>query len=122
MSNFSKIIILISFIILSIFGFMIKLPRVFHHYDKELHALFYFCTMFAFTLVYPKKWLIIAVSLFSFGILIEYAQELSNSFSIRLTGKKIHGKFDIQDIKYNSIGISFGILLFLITSVFYKSK
>jgi hypothetical protein len=122
MSNFSKIIISISFLILSLVGFMIKLPRVFHHYDKELHALFYFSTMFFFTLMYPKKWFITAIFLFSFGILIEYAQELSNSFSIRFTGKKIHGKFDIQDIKYNSIGISFGILLFLITNAFYKPK
>jgi len=40
--------------------------------------------------------------------MIEVLQELSN----KIVGKTIHGKFDIQDIKYNTIGLFIGTLCF----------
>ena len=41
--------------VLSIFGFMLKLPRVFHHYDKELHMAFYFSAYLFFQFSISKK-------------------------------------------------------------------
>jgi len=104
-------------------GFMVKLPRVFHHYDKVLHSLFYFTAAIFLYFVYPKRWYFITIGLFFFGIMIEVLQELSN----KIVGKTIHGKFDIQDIKYNTIGLFIGTLCFftiqfLIQVVVFKKK
>ena len=105
----------------ALIGFMVKLPRVFHHYDKVLHASFYFASSIFLYFVYPKRWYFITIGLFFFGIMIEVLQELSN----KIVGKTIHGKFDIQDIKYNAIGLFIGTLCFftiqfLIQVVFVK--
>ena len=105
----------------SLIGFMVKLPRVFHHYDKVLHALFYFDTAIFLYFVYPKRWYFITIGLFFFGIMIEVLQELSN----KIVGKTIHGKFDLQDIKYNIIGLFIGTfcffaIQFMIKIVFVK--
>jgi hypothetical protein len=40
--------------------------------------------------------------------MIEFLQEFSN----KIVGKTIHGKFDIQDVKYNAIGLFIGTLCF----------
>jgi hypothetical protein len=77
----------------SLIGFMVKLPRVFHHYDKVLHALFYFAAAFILNFIYPKRWYLIAAGLFLFGVMIEFLQEFSN----KIVGRIIHDKFDIQD-------------------------
>jgi hypothetical protein len=37
---------------------MVKLPAVFHQYDKELHAAFYFMAVIYFGLQFPKKMVI----------------------------------------------------------------
>ena len=92
----------------SLIGFMMKLPGIFHHYDKVLHALFYFFAAIILNLIYPKRWFLITTGLFFFGVMIEFLQELSN----KIVGKTIHGKFDIQDIKYNTIGLFIGTLCF----------
>ena len=102
---------------------MVKLPRVFHHYDKVLHALFYFAAAFVLNFIYPKRWYLITAGLFFFGIMIEVLQELSN----KIVGKTIHGRFDIQDVKYNTIGLIIGTLCyftiqFLIQIVSVKNK
>jgi hypothetical protein len=91
---------------------MIKLPSVFHHFDKELHALFYFsAACFLFSL-YPNRWVVISGSLFVFGVLIEFGQDFSNKISIRIIGKRIHGRFDPEDIFFNVIGIISGLFVF----------
>jgi VanZ family protein len=105
----------------SLIGFMVKLPRVFHHYDKILHALFYFAAAFVLNFIYPKRWYLIIAGLFIFGVMIEFLQELSN----KIVGKTIHGKFDNQDVKYNTIGLIIGTfcfftIQFLIKVVFVK--
>jgi VanZ family protein len=92
----------------SLIGFMVKLPRVFHHYDKVLHALFYFAAAFVLNFIYPKRWYLITAGLFFFGVMIEFLQEFSN----KIVGKTIHGRFDIQDVKYNTIGLFIGTLSF----------
>lgn len=114
MSNSTKLFLILIFTGCAILGFMIKLPRVFHYYDKELHACFYFFALLFLTALYPKKWTIISILLFGFGFAIEFAQEFSNQISLRLIGKKIHGNFDVLDIKYNLIGLMSGIVVFLL--------
>ena len=110
----------IGFIILlfgcSVIGFMVRLPRALHHYDKQLHALYYFGAMIVISALYPKRWYIVAVCLFIFGVTIEFLQEYSN----KLIGKKIHGNFDILDIKYNTIGIVIGTLCFYTIQLLIK--
>jgi len=113
MSNSSRILLLLFLTFLSIVGFIIRLPGVFSHFDKELHALFYFCASIVLTLMFPNRWVIICFGLLIFGILIEYAQAFSNKISIRLIGKRIHGNFDIEDVKFNTVGIFFGLIIFL---------
>jgi glycopeptide antibiotics resistance protein len=54
--------------------------------------------------------------------LIEILQEFTNIFSVRLIGKAIHGRFDIQDIKANSIGILLSLLIFYIKKIFNNFK
>ncbi len=96
--------------IASIVGFMVRLPRVFHNYDKELHALFYFAATIVLCALYPKRSVLIAITLFIFGIAIECLQQYSN----RLLGMRIHGNFDIHDIQSNTIGLVVGIVCFYI--------
>ncbi len=112
MKNNYKIYLLSIFFICSVIGFMIRLPKIFEHHDKILHAIFYFFAAITMTLMYPKKWVMVSVCLTFFGFAIELAQAFSNKISKRLIGKAIHGKFDITDIKYNLIGLFFGLLLF----------
>ena len=116
-------LILISFLtIFSVIGFMLKLPKVFHHFDKELHLLFYFCATTLVTLLFPKRWMISSICLALFGIIIEFAQEFSNKISIRIIGKAIHGRFDIEDVKYNLIGVFCGLILFQLIQLTFKSR
>jgi ABC-type iron transport system FetAB permease component len=101
----SEIGLLLTLLILSFFGFMIKLPSIFRHHDSELHFLFYLLTAIFFNLILGKEKLtnliIIFFSLLFFGIGIEVLQELSN----HITTKKIHGNFDPADVFYNVMGL-----------------
>jgi VanZ family protein len=111
-----KILLLVGFFtLLSCIGFLFKLPPIFRSIDKEMHFLFYFFSsaFLNFLLVNGKvkKHLLVLVILGSFGYLIELLQEFSNTFF----KKRIHGNFDIIDIKYNLIGL----LLFSMLWFFY---
>lgn len=44
----------------------------------------------------------------------QMAQAFSNNISIRLIGKPIHGRFDIEDIRYNTKGLFFGPIILLL--------
>lgn len=99
-----KTLLTILALILSVIGFMIKLPSVFHHYDKELHAAFYFLAAGFLNMLYGKNFtthILIFFVLLGFGIAIEYAQAYSNT----LLHKRIHGRFDIEDVKANTKGL-----------------
>lgn len=122
MQNASKIWLTIAFIICSLIGFLVKLPRIFHHYDKELHALFYFFASIFLSLIFPKRSFSISSFLVIFGVFIEFAQEYSNKISMRMIGKAIHGRFDIQDVKYNLLGVVVGFSLYQIYNLALKSK
>lgn len=111
-----KRLLVIILMITACLGFMLKLPRVFHHFDKELHTLFYFFAAFVLTALYPKKHVFIALFLAFFGVCIEVAQHLSN----RLFVKRIHGRFDIEDVIANCKGILFFSLIYLCWRLFKK--
>lgn len=111
LNNWTKIFLLSACFVLAIFGFMTKLPSVFRHFDKELHALFYFFAAAFVNLLFANKKITIHLLIFGvlylFGVAIEYAQEYSN----KLFHKKIHGRYDIEDIQSNLKGlIAFSIL------------
>ena len=104
-------------IALSIIGFMIRLPKVFSHHDKELHFLFYFLASGILNMLF-SEWKLsrhtyIFVGLFMFGVGIELAQHFSN----RLVHSRIHGNFDPEDVFFNLLGqchfsLSFALLYF----------
>ena len=100
-----KVIITLLVLACSVAGFMIKLPAMFRHHDLEMHAAFYFTAAAFFTLLFAGRnfWihLFILVVLAAFGAGIEYAQEYSN----QLVHRRIHGRFDPEDVKYNIMGL-----------------
>jgi ABC-type sulfate transport system permease component len=101
----TEIGLIVTLLMLSFFGFMLKLPSVFRHHDRELHFLFYLLTAIFFNLILGKEKLTYLVTIFFslliFGIGIEVLQELSNHIST----KKIHGNFDPVDVFYNILGL-----------------
>jgi VanZ family protein len=109
--------------ILSIVGFMIKLPSSFRHIDKELHALFYFSAAAFINILYANKkiikHLVIFLLLFLFGVMIEYTQEYSNT----LFHIKIHGRFDLEDVQANLKGlILFSLMWLFFSSILYVNN
>ncbi len=97
--------LILTLLTLSFFGFIIKLPAVFRHHDRELHFLFYLLSAIFFYLIFGKNrisnHIIIFLLLLIFGTVIEVMQELSNHFST----KKIHGNFDLKDVFSNLLGL-----------------
>lgn len=112
--------IIVVLTLLSIVGFMLKLPRVFHHYDKELHTVFYFSASLLFSFLFPKKWFLVFMLLLFFGIGIELFQDFSNKISLRLVGRRIHGRFDPEDVLANFYGLVYGAITFLILKRFRR--
>ena len=101
----TKIGIVLVLAAVSVIGFMLKLPREFRSIDKELHCLFYFFAALVLNYLFTKRKFVyhiaIFFALFYGGILIEYAQELSNYLVVN----KIHGNFDIVDVFFNTVGL-----------------
>jgi len=115
-----KALIVFICFVFAVLGFMVKLPPVFRHMDKQLHATFYFIAaaflnvLFAGTKIW--KHVTIFIVLYLFGIAIEYAQEFSNKFY----HKRIHGRFDPEDIQWNLKGlIAFSLLWILCITVMW---
>ena len=114
-----KLIVLVPCIVCTLIGFMIKLPAAFRHIDKELHAAFYFMAAAVLNILFAGtnllRHIIIFVSLYIFGMAIEYAQAWSNRFFSR----RIHGRFDPEDLQWNLKGlVAFSICWILITLMF----
>jgi hypothetical protein len=123
LNNGTKILLVAGGVALSIYGFMIKLPSAFRHFDKELHSLFYFLAAAGLNILFAKKkitiHLLIFAVLYLFGVAIEYAQEYSN----KLLHKKIHGRYDVEDIQSNLKGlIAFSLLWIIYVSVWFVYK
>jgi hypothetical protein len=118
-----KVLIAILCFTIAIIGFMIKLPSAFRTMDKELHALFYFIAAAFLNILFAKtawvKHVLIFVFLYLFGVVIEYAQGYSNKFF----HKRIHGRFDPEDIRSNLYGlIAFSALWFVYTLALWGYK
>lgn len=118
-----KILITLVFFTIAVIGFMVKLPSGFRHIDKELHAGFYFLAFAFLNIIFAKKKLVrhivIFISLFLFGIMIEFGQGYSNKFF----SKRIHGRFDSEDVQWNTKGlIAFTViwLFFLGVNLIYN--
>jgi hypothetical protein len=90
---------------IAIYCFLIKLPKPLRKIDTELHAVFFFSVAaflnLLFTIKKLDKHFLVFGMLFLFGALIEFAQEYSNI----VVKKKIHGKFDPLDLKYDLLGL-----------------
>lgn len=107
----------------SIVGFMVKLPSAFRHYDKELHSLFYFLAAAFLNVLFAKRSFARHILIFAFlyllGMSIEYAQEYSNQFF----RKRIHGRYDKEDILSNLKGlIAFSGLWIIYVGVTFFAK
>ena len=118
LSTWQRVFVAVICFAFAIYVFMIKLPSGFRHIDKELHALFYFLAaallnvLFAGTKIISH--VVIFITLYLFGMAIEYSQEYSNKFFRR----RIHGRFDPEDIQWNLKGlIAFSMLWLLVTVV-----
>jgi hypothetical protein len=119
-SNPIKILLILFCLGVSVTGFMIKLPAGFRHYDKELHTAFYFCAAAFLNVLFANRNIIrhavIFFVLYIFGVAIEYAQEYSNT----LLHKRIHGRYDPEDVLSNVKGlVAFSILWIVVVSVMY---
>lgn len=116
----TKVFLMIVFLALSVTGFLLKLPSVFRHSDKTLHAVFYFSAAAFLNLLFAKTSIIrhvgIFIALYFFSVSIEYAQEYSNTFF----HKKIHGRYDVEDIRANLKGlVSFSIIWLVSIAVLF---
>jgi len=101
----TKIFLVIFCLALSFVGFLIKLPSLLRHIDKEMHTAFYFLAAAFLNLLFAGrnilKHSIIFIVLYLFGTTVEYAQEYSN----KLLHKRIHGRYDIEDVQANLKGL-----------------
>jgi hypothetical protein len=118
LSTSNRIIIAMMFFAVAIFGFMLKLPSAFRGIDKELHAAFYFLAAAFLNVLFAKRSLIrhviIFVVLYLFGMAIEYSQAYSNRFF----SKRIHGRFDPEDVQWNLNGLMAFSLVWIVCVVF----
>jgi hypothetical protein len=96
-----KILILLFCFVVSVYGFLIKIPRPLRGHDKLLHGAFYFMAAVFLNFLFRKRQLIILPGLFLFGVLIEYLQQIAN----QITHSHIHGRFDPEDIYANGKGL-----------------
>ncbi len=103
---------------IAIVGFLIKLPSVFRHYDKELHSMFYCGAALFLNILFSKRHLIIFLFLFLFGVAIEFSQEFSNKFF----HKRIHGRFDREDVYSNLKGLILFSIIWLFVNYLFKNK
>jgi len=116
----NKIWILTLFLGVSCFGLMVKLPPLFRGIDKEMHFLFFFFSAAFLNILFGNgkfvTHLIIFMLLLGFGYCIEHAQEFSNRFFV----KRIHGKFDPEDMKYNMMGLSLFSALWIFNALIHQ--
>jgi hypothetical protein len=116
LNNSVKVLLVFIWLIASVVGFLVKLPSGLRHYDKELHATFYFLAAGFLNILFTNgklsRHLIIFLALYFFSISIEYAQEYSN----KLLHVRIHGRYDPEDVKYNLRGL----IVYSVLWVFYR--
>ncbi len=102
----AKIIIVLLCSAGAFIGFMWKLPPEFTmSVDKELHAVFYFSAAAFLNILFKVKHVLAHILIFGIlyvaGLFIEYVQAYSNQFF----HKRIHGRFDPEDVQNNLKGL-----------------
>lgn len=112
--NWARVLSIMICFGVSVIGFMIKLPSAFRHVDKEMHTLFYFLAAAFLNVLFNNKnliWhIVIFIVLYLFSMGIEYAQEYSNKFLRR----RIHGRYDVEDIQANLKGLVLFSLVWIV--------
>ena len=108
---------------LAIVGFMLKLPSSLRQMDKELHATFYFLAAALLNVLFVGtkfvRHAIIFVFLYLFGMAIEYGQAYSNNFF----RKRIHGRFDPEDLQWNVKGLlAFSLVWLVLVALIFLFK
>ena len=105
LSIWSKLFIAVFCFGIAIVGFMLKLPAAFRGMDKEMHAAFYFLAAAFLNILFAKRNLIIHACIFGFLYLFGYAIELAQEYSNKFFRKRIHGRFDPEDVASNLQGL-----------------
>lgn len=114
MSATTKAIIVFICLVCSLVGFLIKIPVPLRGNDKVLHTAFYFIAAGFLHFLFRRWLVVIMIVLALFGVLIEYLQELSN----KILHKRIHGRFDVEDIYANLKGLAlYAVLAILIWAI-----
>ncbi|NCU05738.1 MAG: hypothetical protein GXC73_17345 [Chitinophagaceae bacterium] len=105
LSIWTKLFIAVFCFGIAIVGFMLKLPAVFRGMDKEMHAAFYFLAAAFLNILFAKRNLIIHTFIFCFLYVFGYTIELAQEYSNKFFRKRIHGRFDPEDIASNLQGL-----------------
>lgn len=101
----TKLVIAVFCFGIAIVGFMLKLPSMFRGMDKEMHAAFYFLAAAFLNILFAKRNLIIHAIIFGFLYMFGYAIELAQEYSNKFFHKRIHGRFDPEDVASNLQGL-----------------
>ena len=120
LSPWIKILIALFCFAIAIIGFMIKLPSSFRHYDKELHALFYFLAAAFLNILFAKRNVLIHIVIFVFLYLFGMAIECSQEYSNKVFHNRIHGRYDVEDVAANLKGLIIFSLIWLVYAVIYS--
>jgi len=105
LSIWSKLFIAVFCFGIAIVGFMLKLPAVLRGMDKEMHAAFYFLAAAFLNILFAKRNLLIHAFIFGFLYMFGYCIELAQEYSNKFFHKRIHGRFDPEDIASNLQGL-----------------
>lgn len=118
LSTWQKLFIAVFCFGIAIVGFMLRLPAMFRGMDKEMHAAFYFLAAAFLNILFAKRNLIIHAIIFGFLYMFGYAIEMAQEYSNRYFNKRIHGRFDPEDVASNLQGlIYFSALWIVYTSI-----
>ncbi|QNA43013.1 hypothetical protein [Lacibacter sediminis] len=99
---------------IAIVGFMLKLPSMFRGMDKEMHAAFYFLAAAFLNILFAKRNLIIHAFIFGFLYMFGYVIELAQEYSNKFFHKRIHGRFDPEDVASNLQGLIYFSAIWLV--------
>ena len=113
----TKIFIAVFCFGIAIVGFMLKLPSMFRGMDKEMHAAFYFLAAAFLNILFAKRNLIIHAIIFVFLYLFGYAIELAQEYSNKFFRKRIHGRFDPEDVASNLQGLLYFSAIWIVFAV-----
>jgi hypothetical protein len=117
LSIWSKLFIAVFCFGIAIVGFMLKLPAMFRGMDKEMHAAFYFLAAAFLNILFAKRNLLIHAFIFGFLYMFGYCIELPQEYSNKFFHKRIHGRFDPEDVASNMQGLIYFSAIWIIYAV-----